>query len=88
MKFANGAMVKIRLWEDMAAEYNSNENEIETGTAVFTRRMKPLCGKKAIVEEIEGDKFYKLRPVQIEDMLFDWDWRFTDEMLEQVKVNE
>lgn len=71
MKFKKGDPVRVKKWEEV-----SNDD-------AFVERMKPLCGKPAVI--IDGDdRAYRLRPMKIEDMALDWDWCFTDEMLKEL----
>lgn len=81
MKFKKGDMVKIRGWAAMAEEFGEENGFIFFKNGVFTPRMKKLCGKPAIVEEV-NEKAYKLRPMKIEDIGLDWNWEFTDDVLE------
>lgn len=72
MKYEIGCPVRVKSWEEASKVEN------------FVKRMKPLCGKPAVILEIEDGKRYKLRPMHVEDLCFDWDWHFTDEMLTQL----
>ncbi len=81
MKFKKGDVVTIREWDEMAKEFGMDGPNINC-SGTFTKYMKPLCGKSAVVEECnEEQEYYVLRPMAIEDMAEDWDWDFTDEML-------
>ena len=82
MKFKKGDMVKIREWEAMAEEFGEENGFIQIPARSFSKRMKKLCGKPAIVEDADGTA-YKLRPMKVEDIGLDWNWDFTDDMLER-----
>lgn len=82
MKFKVGDMVTVRGWEEMEKEFGLAGENIKCA-GLFTKYMKELCGKTAIVKECNEDmKYYTLRPMAVEDMELDWDWDFTDDMLE------
>lgn len=70
-RFKKGDPVRIKKWEDVSK------------VDAFVDRMKPLCGKPAVIID-RDDRAYRLRPMQIADMALDWDWWFTDEMLEKL----
>lgn len=52
-----GDLVRIRQFDDMAAEFGIKRNSrfkfIRTSTTVFTEQMKELCGLKFTVSKIE-----------------------------------
>lgn len=82
MKFKVGDIVKVRGWDEMAAEFPHDEERISCSEISFVKQMRDLCGKTAIVEAVDDDEqTYELRPIAVEDMGFDWGWFFTDEML-------
>lgn len=84
MKFKKGDVVTVRGWEEMAKEHPVEAFGIRVGKELFSKFMKPLCGKSAIVEEVvEGDQVYRLRPMAVEDLKLDWEWDFTDEVLKE-----
>ena len=84
MKFKKGDAVTVRDWDEMAKEYPVEEFGIRVGGELFSKYMKPLCGKNAIVEEVREDSsVYLLRPMAVEDMQEDWVWNFTDDMLKE-----
>ena len=84
MKFKVGDPVRVKKWEMMAEEFGVGKyGEIAVGDTFFTKQMKKLCGKPAVVLEV-GKKFYKLRPMQVEDLKLDWKWDFSDEMLTEL----
>ena len=83
MKFKKGDVVRIRGWEEMVKEFGMAGPNINC-PGIFSKYMKPLCGKSAVVEECnEKNEYYVLRPMAIEDMAEDWEWDFTDEMLKE-----
>lgn len=70
-RFKKDDVVRVKKWEEVS--------KIDA----FVVLMKPLCGKPAVI--LGGDdKAYTLRPMQVEDMRLDWEWFFTDEMLEEL----
>ncbi len=81
MKFKAGDVVTIRGWEEMAEKFPCDENgNLDFKHTVFSKHMKKLCGKVAIVENVD-EPFYKIRPMAVEDVGLDWEWNFTDDML-------
>lgn len=82
MKFKKGDVVTVRGWEEMAKKYPVDNLGIRLGNNIFSKYMKPLCGKNAIVEEVREDSsVYLLRPMAVEDLNLDWQWDFNDDML-------
>ncbi len=83
MKFKKGDAVTIREWDEMEKEFGKVGENINC-PGLFSKYMKPLCGKSAIVTDVdEKNGVYSLRPIAVEDMPEDWDWDFTDEMLKE-----
>ncbi len=84
MKFKKGDVVTIRGWEEMEKEFGMDGENINCPGEIFSKYMKPLCGKSAVVERCnEDEQYYNLRPMDVEDLQEDWDWDFTDEMLKE-----
>lgn len=90
MKFKTGDKVKVRKWEDMYAEYGpcdmceklgDPDFGIEVPGGAFTKHMRALCDRPAVIKAIEGD-CYLLRPLNFSDEVLNWDWHFNDNSLE------
>jgi len=88
-KFAPGDTVRIRDWDDMAAEYGVTDGDIDIGEnrPWFTQPMRQFCGMVCTVTAIETVNRYEL--VRIKEVGDDPNdsirfWNFCDEMLEFV----
>lgn len=91
-KFAPGDIVRIRDWDDMAAEYGVTDGAIHIGEnrPWFTRPMYDLCGTICTVTAIETvGRFELVRIKELEDNPIDLLqlWNFCDEMLALVDPN-
>jgi len=91
-RFAAGDTVRIRDWDDMAAEYGVTDGDIDIGEnrPWFTRPMRDLCGMVCTVTAIETVERYELvRIKELEDSPIDSPqlWNFCDEMLEFVDTH-
>ena len=88
-KFAPGDIVRIRDWDDMAAEYGVTDGDIDIGEnrPWFTQPMRQFCGMICTVTAIETVSRYELvRIKEVGDAPNDSIqlWNFCDEMLEFV----
>lgn len=83
-KFKKGDRVRVRAWEDMAAEFGVDElGDIDTGYLYFASDMKVLCGSTATIRDFEGRDVI-LCDWDCDDEI-DTDWCLSEEMLELVK---
>ena len=78
MKFEIGDLVRIKQWDNMAAQYGGDEYYIPMPGAHFIDSMRNLCGKEFVITDIFGD--------EIEG--HGTDWSITEFMLEMVEVEE
>lgn len=84
MEFKIGDRVRIRQWEDMEKEFGIDlDGDIMTGW-YFTKGMRHLCGREAIITEIYG-KGVKL---DFDNKTGDVDWSYTTDMIEKVEDTE
>jgi hypothetical protein len=82
-EFHVGDKVQIREWDDMKDEFGVNAvGEVAT-RAIFTKDMRKLCGRTAIIYDIREDRIVKLT---------DWDdsrgtsWAFDLDMLKPYEI--
>lgn len=70
-----GDIVRIRDWDDMAAEFGETFGSIDTKDYVFVYRMKECCGIEAPIKHIQGVAIRLDHPKASR-------WIFTADMLE------
>jgi len=73
-KYKIGDVLRIRQWDDMAAEYGEYRGDIQC-EGVFTSGMKYMCGEVFTVAEIYGGSY-------LSEEGFDRGWNITEDMLE------
>ena len=81
MKYKVGDKVKIRKWDDMAAEFDVDfSGDIETPSFYFTREMEKFCGKIVTIKyqcvDTDDEEYYEI----VEDT--DNEFCFSDDMFE------
>ena len=82
-----GDRVRIREWEDMAAEYGEDSGHIFPPSGVgFMIAMRKYCGKEATIANIIPSATKRYARIQFEvDYDIDWStWTFTNEMIELI----
>lgn len=86
-KFKVGDRVMVRHWDDMAREYETDENE-SIEPFYLSYGLKKFCGKQAVVSRIVRDLFGKeiLRLKNDNDSNFGGIYGFCDEMLVLVEA--
>lgn len=90
-KFSAGDIVRIREWNEMAAEYGITDEDIDIGDNKpwFTQPMRRFCGTVCTVKKIETIGRYELvriKPLEDDDDSIAF-WNFCDEMLELVDTD-
>ena len=83
-----GDRVRIREWDDMAAEYIVEEEgrRIAPPSGIcFVLDMKKYCGKEATISKISVSWARSYAQVMFESEGTNWDtWNFTNEMIELI----
>lgn len=74
MKYKIGDKVKVRQWDDMAAEFGLDDEDIDM-KYYFLQEMKDFCGRVVTIQSVAGD-IYGI----IEDVGNNYCW--TDDMFE------
>lgn len=77
-----GDRLRIREWDDMAAEFGIRDGEIQCD-ATFVQGMKRLCGMPFTVKDIRGTERYYSRYESEEDGFAAW--IITAHMLEPIE---
>lgn len=83
-EFKIGEKVRIRQWDDMAKEFGVNSLGDINCSVIFSKRMRPLCGKKATIIQIFGKNVY----LENDEGLHAFQYTFTTDMIEHVKEKE
>ena len=78
MKFEIGDLVRIKQWDNMAAQYGGDNYHIPIPGAHFVNGMRNLCGKEFVITDIFGD--------EIEG--HETSWSITEFMLEMVEAED
>ncbi len=79
-KFKVGDRVRIRQWDDMEKEFGLIGSSYINCACYFTKAMKYLCGKKALIKGIEDKKV-----ILVFDDNCGAGWNFSTDMLESIK---
>lgn len=83
-----GDRVRIREWDDMAAEYIVKAEDkiiVPPSGICFVLDMKKYCGKEATIAKIITSLTGKYARIWFENYDCDWDrWTFTNEMIELI----
>ena len=77
-EFHVGDVVRIRQWDDMAAEYGTDECDNIPCPGYFVRDMKKFCGREVTLTDI-----YPSGAVILSDRL--GGWSYTTAMLEPIE---
>lgn len=77
MSFQVGDKVKVREWDDMAAEFGVDEDGDIKCPRYFTTGMRPLCGRVATISRVMETGSFHLDS----DDDNDWCWGFTADMV-------
>lgn len=84
--FKVGDKVRIRQWDDMAEEFGMDGTDYIQTLEGFVELMRPLCGKKAKIGSIHGER------VSLEDFEdcegLDTDFSYSMDMIEHVEEKE
>lgn len=81
--FKVGDKVRIRQWDDMAKEFGIDKNGDIKASAGFIQEMRPLCGKKAKIGEIDGNHVFLEDFEDCEGL--DTDYDYSMDMIEHVE---
>ena len=82
-----GDRIRIREWEDMAAEYGEVSGAIYTPISRigFVSKMREYCGKEATIAKINTSPTGKYARILFKNGDCDWGtWTFTNEMIELI----
>ena len=80
-KFKVGDRVRVRQWEDMEREFGLTRFGSIANADVFTKSMRTLCGKTAIIGGITGGGTITLCNQEDADTL-GWGWCYSSDMFE------
>ena len=81
-KFKVGELVRIRQWDNMVKEFGTRSTGSVNCRCLFTKGMKPLCGKYAEIKDLRVDGIVFLRFFNCEKV--DKCWSYTTDMIERV----
>ena len=82
-KFKVGELVRIRQWDDMVKEFGTRSTGSVNCRCLFTKGMKPLCGKYAEIKDLRVDGIVFLRFFNCEKV--DKCWSYSTDMIEKVE---
>ena len=82
-KFNIGELVRIRQWDDMVKEFGTRSTGSVNCRCLFTKGMKPLCGKYAEIKDLRVDGIVFLRFFNCEKV--DKCWSYSTDMIEKVE---
>ena len=81
--FKVGELVRIRQWDDMVKEFGTRSTGSVNCRCLFTKGMKPLCGKYAEIKDLRVDGIVFLRFFNCEKV--DKCWSYSTDMIEKVE---
>ena len=81
-KFKVGELVRIRQWDDMVKEFGTRSTGSVNCRCLFTKGMKPLCGKYAEIKDLRVDGIVFLRFFDCDDSVENWN--YSTDMIEKV----
>ena len=82
-KFKVGELVRIRQWDDMVKEFGTRSTGSVNCRCLFTKGMKPLCGKYAEIKDLLVDGIVFLRFFNCDDSVENWN--YSTDMIEKVE---
>jgi len=82
-KFKVGELVRIRQWDDMVKEFGTRSTGSVNCRCLFTKGMKPLCGKYAEIKDLCVDGIVFLRFFNCDDSVENWN--YSTDMIEKVE---
>ena len=82
-KFKVGELVRIRQWDDMVKEFGTRSTGSVNCRCLFTKGMKPLCGKYAEIKDLRADGIVFLRFFNCDDSVENWN--YSTDMIEKVE---
>ena len=82
-KFKVGELVRIRQWDDMVKEFGTRSTGSVNCRCLFTKGMKPLCGKYAEIKDLRVDGIVFLRFFNCDDSVENWN--YSTDMIEKVE---
>lgn len=88
--FSVGDLVRVRDWDDMAAEFDSDGDVIEC-KAGFTAEMRHLCGTEFIIcnpQTTDGYMNYAHGVEGFSRWCSDIEWIITEDMIEHVEEED
>ena len=83
MKYKVGDKVRVRQWEDLKSQYETDEyGEINVGV-IFIEDMKNFCGKELVIEGFNYEGY------AYESNGWSWqDWMFEDVETKTIRIDE
>ena len=81
--FKVGELVRIRQWDDMVKEFGTRSTGSVNCRCLFTKGMKPLCGKYAEIKDLRVDGIVFLRFFNCDGL--STCWSYTTDMIEKVE---
>ena len=81
--FKVGELVRIRQWDDMVKEFGTRSTGSVNCRCLFTKGMKPLCGKYAEIKDLRVDGIVFLRFFNCDDSVENWN--YSTDMIEKVE---
>ena len=83
-----GMFVRIREWDDMAAEFGVNDRGNIMAEAIFSSRMRSLCGTVGVIKNLNDLSDGNYRVVFEDHDIIIGDYFISPDMLESVDINE
>ena len=83
MKYKVGDKVKVRQWENLKSQYETDEYGDICHGAMFIQEMKEYCGKEFVIEQVWNDRY------SCHGISYLWqDWMFEDVETKTIRIEE
>lgn len=89
-KIQVGDRLRVREWDDMAAEFGVRDSRSVTNGYVipcefaFTEKMKYMCGRPFTVADLRGNRFISKEKIELESGRYGG-WNISADMLEPIE---